>query len=53
MKGRRIENEKKGKEKHVYIYIADSDKHSDLLQDRPVALSGRTPHDRQNHKYSY
>jgi len=31
-----------------YIYDTNKDKDCDLLQDRPVLPSGRTPHDKQN-----
>jgi len=35
---------------HAYL-IVNRNKECDLLQDRPVLLTGRTPHDKQNRNY--
>jgi len=34
-----------------YACIANTDEHCDLLQYRPIPLSGRMPHDKQNRRY--
>jgi len=41
-------NEKKTKKKCTYVYIANTDKDCDLLQDRPILSSGRMLHDKHN-----
>jgi hypothetical protein len=41
-KGRRKENLKI----YTYVYIANTDKNCDLLHDKPVLSSVRTPHDK-------
>jgi hypothetical protein len=42
------ERRKEVKTKGAYVYIANTDKHCDLLHDRPVLSSRRTPHVREN-----
>jgi len=32
----------------TYVYIANRDKDCDLLHDRPILLTGRMPHNKQN-----
>jgi hypothetical protein len=48
-KKKKIVKEKTECEENLfYIYITNADKDCDLLQDRPVLPSERTPHDKQN-----
>jgi hypothetical protein len=56
MKNKKIKNEKlktkmfiKTQNVRARACVANTDKDCDLLHDRPVFPSGRTPHDKQNH----
>jgi hypothetical protein len=42
---------KNKKTKFKYVYIANTDKDCNLLDDRPVLSLGRMPHDKQNRNY--
>lgn len=39
------------KKLYMYVYIPNSDKGCDILQDRPILSTGKTTHDKQNCKY--